>query len=130
MHDHVVTQADSEPEDAGDYSTWGVLSTDVPGAFGAEDGGVSTIEETGYDSSIMQRSQFASFGGTSAASGIVAGVVSLLQAKRRKEGQAPMTGVEMKLHLQTNCPDLVVGPDGATVKRIDADSCLQAISTP
>ncbi len=128
MHNHVVTQAESEPEDAGDYSTWGVLSTDVPGAFGAEDGGVSTIEETGYDSSIMQRSQFASFGGTSAASGIVAGVVSLIQAKRRKEGQDPMTGAEMKLHLQTNCPDLAVGPDGATVKRVDADACLQAVS--
>ena len=130
MHDHVVTQAESEPEDAGDYSTWGVLSTDVPGAFGAEDGGVSTIEEMANSSPIMQRSQFASFGGTSAASGIVAGVVSLIQAKRRKEGQAPMTGTELKLHLQTNCPDLAVGPDGDTVKRIDADACLQAISTP
>ena len=128
MHDHAVTQAGSEPADAGDYSIWGILSTDVPGAFGAEDGGVSTLEQSGHSSPALQRSQFASFGGTSGACGVVAGVVSLIQAKRRKGNLDPMTGAEMKLHLQRHCPDLPVQPEGAAVKRIDADACLQAVS--
>ncbi len=127
LHDHVLTQAESEPPDQGDYSTWGVLSTDVPGAFGAEDGGMSTIEQSKYNASIAQRSQFAPFGGTSAASGIVAGVVSLLQAKRRKLGQAPMTGAEMKQHLVTQCPGLDQTPEGSLIKRIDAGTCIAAI---
>ena len=88
---------------------------------------MSTIEQSKHNASIAQRSQLAPFGGTSAASGIVAGVVSLLQAKRRKLGQAPMTGAEMKQHLVTQCPGLDQTPEGSLIKRIDAGTCIAAI---
>lgn len=122
--EHAVPEA-AEPGQAVEaFSGWGVLSTDIPGAFGDASGG---MEPSARDEPDTRRSLFAPFGGTSAACAIAAGVASLLQAARRAKGQPPLTGPEMKRHLRARCPEVGKLASGEPVLRIDAAACLAAL---
>lgn len=103
------------------YSSWSVLSTDIPGAFGDASGGMALHRR---DEPANRRSLFAPFGGTSAACAIVAGAASLVQAARRDEGKDPLTGIEMKHHMLGASPVVARLPSGEPVARIDVRACL------
>lgn len=122
--EHALPAAAEPGQRVAEASGWGVLSTDIPGAFGDASGGMEPHARGEPDT---QRSLFAPFGGTSAACAIAAGVASLLQAKRRARGEAPLTGPEMKRHLRAHCPRVSDLPTGEPVLRIDAAACLAAL---
>lgn len=117
-HDHPVPGG-GEP-----FSPWSVLSTDIPGPYGNASGG---MEAHRRDEPANRRSLFAPFGGTSAACAVVAGAASLVQAARRKAGEAPFTGPEMKRHMLRHCPTVARLDDGEPVVRIDARACLDPL---
>ena len=63
-------------EENTDYSPWGILSLDVCGSYGYESGQTANPKEYGVDHD--RQSLYTVFGGTSAASALVAGMISLL----------------------------------------------------
>lgn len=74
-----------------DYSPQALFTTDVPGPRGYSDGmlaGLSSEERENEDRSAL----YTLFGGTSAASAIVAGAAALLQAKSRADTHHPLKG--------------------------------------
>lgn len=96
-----------------DYSPFGVLSLDVPGPAGSSigDGDIDEVEEDAVPGRQDRTSLYTEFGGTSAASSIVAGALSLLQRKKMRTGGAPLTGAETKgLLVECLQPLTVSGP--------------------
>jgi subtilisin family serine protease len=80
------------------YAAEGVLAPDVPGSRGYASGALQGSEPSlalDRDRSAL----YALFGGTSAASAIVAGAVALRQAKARAETGQPLHGPAMKAAL-------------------------------
>lgn len=111
--------ADALPEVV--YSPEAVLAPDIPGPRGYASGALAGGEPTlalGRDRAAL----YALFGGTSAASALVAGAVALRQAKARAETGQPLDGPAMKAALadagatQTPWPWL----DGAPALTVDA----------
>ena len=117
-----VQEHGADPGEA--FSGWSVLATDIPGAFGDASGGLAPYRR---DRRTNRRSLFAPFGGTSAASAIVAGAASLLQAERRRRGEPRLTGLETKHLLRSACPVEARLPDGKAVLRLDVRRCLEAL---
>lgn len=77
------------------FSPQAVLSPDIPGPRGYAEGffgGAQSDDQLDDD----RASLYALFGGTSAASAIVAGAAALCQAKSRAAGGEPLDGAEMK----------------------------------
>lgn len=97
LRDHGAEVAAALPVITGEtgsgYSPFGVLALDVPErlrADGSEDEGAT----------LSRRELYGLFGGTSAASAIVAGVVSLMQAQSRRR----LTGKQVKRRLVASRP--------------------------
>lgn len=77
-----------------DYAYQDILAIDIAGEFGWDTDNVDDGAATQYGG------YFTGFGGTSAASAIVAGVCSLVQrTAKSKPGGKRLTGIEMKDHL-------------------------------
>lgn len=69
------------------YLPYSVLAIDVP---------ARTLPDANPQQVVPTRALYSSFGGTSAASSIVAGALSLVQATRREAKQDVLTGIEMR----------------------------------
>ena len=69
------------------YLPYAVLAIDVPGR---------TLPDATPQQVVPMRALYSSFGGTSAASSIVAGALSLAQAKRKQAGLGVLSGTEMQ----------------------------------
>ena len=77
-----------------EYAPQGVFTTDIPGHHGYSGGQLEGVQPQ----NVERRDRaglYTVFGGTSAASAIVAGAAALLQAKHRSSGR-PLTGMEVK----------------------------------
>jgi subtilisin family serine protease len=106
-----------------------ILAIDIPGAYGFSDAATDATANF----STEPESYFTDFGGTSAASSIVAGVAALMQraAKLKKSG-ARLDGIELKKVLQDsarkgNFPHLRLAGDNAVatgVDKVDSDEPL------
>lgn len=84
----VTTRSSSSPRRVNSsretpYCGWTILSTDIPGAYGATSGPFGPHESEVEDPT--ESSLYASFGGTSAACALVAGIVSLMQRQYKLE---------------------------------------------
>lgn len=86
------------------YSYQSITSLDIPGAAGYAGGGLSGADEDdpAQDWFDPTRGAFALFGGTSAASAIVAGVAALVQRKAKNYSRA-LSGTELKAILKGSC---------------------------
>lgn len=105
---------------------WAVLSTDIPGAYGAESGPFSSFERSPANPSVS--SLYASFGGTSAACCLVAGIVALMQRQFRlktKKGERLDGGTTKKL-LTANAKSEDQGPGALMV--VHAQDTLKAVT--
>ncbi|OBQ91386.1 S8 family serine peptidase [Mesorhizobium sp. AA23] len=77
-----------------EYAPQGVLTTDIPGYHGYSGGQLEGIQPPTVESRD-RAGLYTVFGGTSAASAIVAGAAALLQSKHRSTGR-PLNGIEVK----------------------------------
>ncbi|WP_424965842.1 S8/S53 family peptidase [Dinoroseobacter sp. S375] len=94
-----------EPNENHKYSHYDVISTDVPGIYGYSDSPYRSLEpETGLREF---GSYFCSFGGTSAASALVAGYLSL--ARSAGELDVKADGLQAKAWLLANCAEVQDG---------------------
>jgi hypothetical protein len=75
-----------ETDSGVDFSPFGVLALDVPGRLA---GGEELIDDV---AALPRRLLYCRFGGTSAASALVAGLISLTLAVRRQKGLERLTG--------------------------------------
>jgi hypothetical protein len=91
-HNHLVHLSEV-PEV--EYAPQAVLAPDIPGPRGYADGSLAGAQ-SGSRLDEDRAALYALFGGTSAASAIVAGAVALRQAKARAAGLAPLDGPAMK----------------------------------
>lgn len=131
----------SVPEGAGDrgpYSPYGLMAIDIPGQYGyaAEAGEEDDFAEEGadkrpvlrtsgdrnpddpipYHTEVMPRSLYTVFGGTSAASCQIAGLLALLQQKQRNAGERLLSGKEAREELEkarVPAPDMERGEQDA-----------------
>jgi hypothetical protein len=100
-HDYDPTGVPAENENE-KYSHYDVISTDVPGIYGYSDSPfVSPEPETGIREF---GSYFCSFGGTSAASALIAGYLSLAKTAGVLEPEAD--GLAAKAWVEANCVEL------------------------
>lgn len=98
------------------FSPYGVLTVDIPGEYGydgdadedrdfGEIGMNANSRKKSEEPEYQDRSLYAAFGGTSAASAITAGLASLVQHKLGAHGKGALTGGEMKTLLQQTAQD-------------------------
>ena len=81
-----------------EFAPQGVLTTDIPGHHGYSSGQLEGIQPPSVEN-LDRTSLYTVFGGTSAASALVAGAVALLQSKRPASGKR-LTGSEVKAKLK------------------------------
>jgi subtilisin family serine protease len=105
------------------FAPQGVLTVDIPGRHGYSGGQLQGTQPEGVENRD-RASLYTVFGGTSAASAIVAGAVALLQAKHRASEGRPLRGKEVKSRLEEAGAQTVSWPwleNGAEVEiRTDA----------
>lgn len=93
------------------FSPYGIVAVDIPGEYGydahaeedrdfAEIGANFNSQAKSKEPEYKPRALYTSFGGTSAASAITAGLASLIQHKLTANGKPTLTGHEMKRLLQ------------------------------
>ena len=83
-----------------EFAPQGVLTTDIPGHHGYSGGQLEGIQPPSVEN-LDRASLYTVFGGTSAASALVAGAVTLLQSSKRPErGGKPLSGSEVKAKLK------------------------------
>ncbi len=81
-----------------EYAPQAVLAPDIPGPRGYADGSLGGAQ-SGSRLDEDREALYTLYGGTSAASAIVAGAAALRQAKARAAGLAPLDGPAMKTAL-------------------------------
>lgn len=101
------------------YAEFSLLTTDVPGAFGYVEGAEPySLIAPPLDNPGIGGGYYTSFGGTSGASALVAGVAALIaRAHKGKTGPAErLTGLKSKACLQAACSrDVAVRPGTRTL---------------
>lgn len=110
------------------YSPFGVLALDIPGRFGRSEGS-GEDDDAGTDRP-GRTSRYSIFGGTSAASSILAGLVSLMQrAAKAGAKQRSLTGGEVKKILKAHQNTEMLQPgEGLKITPLDAVGILTAAS--